>query len=180
MKKLILTTLICLLLFNSAYAITLKELIKTCYTPEQLGSWIKDNVEYTREKKGEDYWQTPEEMLANFNSKGKVVGDCEDTAILAWEVLNNHGVEAYYLGSIRYNELTDVTQVHACCAFIHKGRWHYIDSFGLHRAKVAENLVQLGEEIMGARFVKIGVYKYPLEKCTKIQKSKYFSFEDGK
>jgi predicted transglutaminase-like cysteine proteinase len=53
---------------------------------------MKENFKFEEDKKLfgiEDYWQSPEEFW------GRRTGDCEDYALFAKQVLEQHGIESY-------------------------------------------------------------------------------------
>ncbi len=67
----------------------LRKIAQTLRTPEDIGTFLRQHIRYSREPKGEDHWQTAQETL----DKGE--GDCEDFAFLAQAILTLQGKTAH-------------------------------------------------------------------------------------
>lgn len=86
--------LILLLAVPSGYPETplMETISATCSTPEQIALFLKENFRFAEDRQlfqQEDYWQSPEEFLE------QGAGDCEDYALLAREILQRQGTEAF-------------------------------------------------------------------------------------
>lgn len=113
-------------------------LAKKLDTPQKLGLFIELFLQYahdsddpknplkkgTKEKSG-DYWQTAQETVRRLEN-GKMLGDCEDWAFLAKEILRRQGKSVVVLD----------LRTHAECVWAEKrpdGRWdaYSVGTFGL-------------------------------------------------
>ena len=71
---------------------TVEAVTRACPTPAVLGEFLHQHIRFSDDAVSRgvpDYWQTPEESL----ERGE--GDCEDYALLAQEVFQRQGVEAF-------------------------------------------------------------------------------------
>ena len=69
----------------------LERLARTYTSPEAIAKFLHRDFTFTRDTEAfgqADHWQTPEEFAA------RRVGDCEDYAVLARELLRRNGIEA--------------------------------------------------------------------------------------
>ena len=80
----------------------------------------------------EDYWQTPQEFLA------RTMGDCEDYAILAVELLRRNGIEAHL-----FSLFGEEGYAHTVCVFLDaQGRYNILnqDKLRMYHAQTLEAL----------------------------------------
>jgi len=111
---------------NKEYLIYLSRNLNTL---EKLHWFFKYLMEYKKDikrggQKRRDYWQLAKETIERVE-KGKMLGDCEDYAFLAREILRMQGKPAHVVG----------IPGHAICAWVEKknGRWHAysVGTFGV-------------------------------------------------
>lgn len=72
-------------------------LAKKLNTPEKIAVFFETFLQYTKDEPGNDYWQTSGETISRID-KGKMLGDCDDYAALAKEILIRQGKNAQVLG----------------------------------------------------------------------------------
>ena len=116
---------------------SLESLAQEFHNPKDLAHfmWRHFQFDYDQNQFGqEEYWQSPEELLANRN------GDCEDFAIFAHEILKYMGQPSVIL-SIYGDRFS-----HAVCIFKHGGEYQIFDGASLVKSK-AGSLTELTSEI---------------------------------
>jgi len=107
----------------------LESVARTCTTPEQLALFLHENLVFQEDRSlfGQtDYWQAPEEVLL----RGK--GDCEDYALLASDLLNRQGREAFI-----FSLYGEKGYAHTVCVFVENGRYSVLNQDRLVRCKAA-------------------------------------------
>lgn len=53
-------------------------------------------------KDHDDYWQLPQETVLRYNEKGQALGDCDDYAFLAQEILKQQGIKSVVIDMPRH------------------------------------------------------------------------------
>lgn len=94
-------------------------------TPERLAAFLHQNVIFQDDLRlfGQiDYWQAPEEMIARRQ------GDCEDYALLAQDLLNRQGTEAFV-----FSLYGEAGYAHTVCVFMEGGRYSVMNQDRLMR-----------------------------------------------
>jgi hypothetical protein len=93
-------------------------------TPEAIVHFLWKNFNYEKDERqfgNEDYWQTPEEFVANRK------GDCEDFAVFAHQILKMQGVQSFLI-NIYGND-----GGHTICVFKENGKYQAIDGTDVRR-----------------------------------------------
>ena len=103
-------------------------------TPKAVGAWLRREFTFRRDQDifgEEEHWQAPREFLA------RKIGDCEDYALLARELLVRNGIEAYV-----FSLFGDEGYAHTVCIFIEDGRYNVLnqDNVRYYRATTLEAL----------------------------------------
>jgi len=102
-------------------------------TPEKIAHyiWQRFEVESDQAQFGTvDYWQTPEELLANQG------GDCEDFALFAHEILKINGINSFIV-NIYSNQFA-----HTVTIYKENGHYRMLDGKRIKKAK-ARSLLEL-------------------------------------
>ena len=113
-SKTLAVMLIVCLFFNLGMSAPARSVVDT---PDKIGDWIKDNITYVIDP--EDIWQSAEETLRT------EVGDCDDTAILAMQLLKKIGIKSQFVHFAWTNDKKKVYG-HAICVFKVNGKYDYI------------------------------------------------------
>lgn len=106
-------------------------------TPESLASFMSEHFRYEDDERlfgEEDYWQTPEEML------NKKIGDCEDFALFAKQILEKNGYETVIFSV--YQE----DKAHAVAVFRNGNSWGIFD-LDDYRSMEGSSLRDLGDKV---------------------------------
>ena len=112
-SKTLAVMLIVCLFFNLGMSAPARSVVDT---PDKIGDWIKDNITYVIDP--EDIWQSAEETLRT------EVGDCDDTAILAMQLLKKIGIKSQFVHFAWTKN--EKTYGHAICIFKVNGKYNYI------------------------------------------------------
>ena len=97
----------------------LELIARACPTPERLALFLHQYVVFQDDQAlfGEtDYWQSPEEVLI----RGR--GDCEDFALLACDLLNRQGKQAFI-----FSLYGEKGYAHTVCVFLEKGLYSVLN-----------------------------------------------------
>ena len=117
---------------------TLDQLAHQYTTPKTVATFLHQAFKFKTDQElfhDVEYWQTPQEFLARH------VGDCEDYALFARELLVRNGIEAYVFslfGAEGY--------AHTVCIYVDaQGRYNVInqDKLRLYRAKTLSALATM-------------------------------------
>ena len=98
-----------------------EEFMAACNNTSKCGHIAMTRLKYTKDD-GE-YWQTPTETFGRRNSRGKMLGDCDDYARLFAETLRKAGRDVYFM------VMFDDESGHATCLCDNEtvGTFYHID-----------------------------------------------------
>ena len=120
---------------------TLEQLAAIYTTPESIAAFLRKRCTFVRDETlfgTADYWQAPEELAV------RRMGDCEDYALLARELLQRNSIEAFV-----FSLFGDRGYAHTVSVFVEDGRYNIInqDKVYYYRAPsleaVASSLYQM-------------------------------------
>lgn len=132
----------------AAYDSSLASAAASLHTPQDLQKFMRKHLRYQTDQDiyGQaDYWQEPEEMLRNG------VGDCEDFALFAQEMLRRMGYNAFLL-SLYWED-----NAHTIVVFEQGAEWGYFDLDKLKFCK-ATSLAALADKL-GHRWLYLGMMR---------------------
>ena len=118
---------------NYAFSVTsFHQAVQNLNTPNQLVDFLQDNFKFTEDHNlfgSVDYWQAPQEFW------DRKAGDCEDFALFAQYVLNQHNVETHVVSFYGPGGFA-----HTIAVYREKGRYNVIneDRLYLYRSKTIE------------------------------------------